>query len=157
MAYYEYFVYASRRVYLEEIRETLVNLWEFDPGSVSIRRSWKSWDHRIATALFNLFGIRQRGDWLMTITGPEIYRDRVHTVAEAWEGFCNGGGYDFGYDPYQHYSDEQVYRHTEAWEKKNAEIEAKYLASLPAEEQERIRVAMQDLMSHIREHEDDEG
>lgn len=157
MTYYEFFVYASRKRRLEEIQQTLVSLWEFDPGTVSIRRSWRPWNQQIASRLFNLIGIRSRNDWLMTITGPEIYRDRVHTIAEAWEGFCDGGGYDAFYDPYEYYSNEQVNRHTDAWEKKNQESEARYMASLPAEEQARIRAAMEDLMSHIREHEDDEG
>ena len=157
MPYYEFFIYGPSRKRLTEVQETLVNLWEFDPNSASIRRSWRPWDYALAKRLFNLFGIHHKDDWLMTITGPEIYREQAYTVSAAWEGYCDGGGYDFGYDPYLHYSDAQVRRHTEAWEAKTREAEARLMDMLPEDEQARIRVAMEDLLGHIRAHEDDEG
>lgn len=157
MAYYQFFIYGPSKRGLDDVAQTLTGVWEFDPETVNIRRSWRPWHIKAATVLRNLIGIRLKGDWLMTITGPEIYRDRVHSAAEAVDGFCDGGGYDFMYDASLFYSDEQIRIHTEAWEKQAREAEARYMASLPTEERERVEQAINDLMAHARAHEDDEG
>lgn len=158
MTYYEFSLYARSRSALDEIRQTLVETWEFDPNNAEI---YPSWDYgsklgRPLRFLRRLLGIRHRDDFHMFITGPEIYRSKVQVVVEAWEGCCDGGGYDFSYDPSQYYTSAQIYRHTVQWKAKAAEDERRYLASLPEDEQARVRQAMQDLTAHIRAHESDE-
>lgn len=157
MPYYEYSLYARTRRALVETAETLVNVWEFDPTDAEVRPSWGLTRFaRLARTLRRLVGIRHQEDFHLFITGPEIYRSKVHALVEAWEGYCDGGGYHFGYDPTQYYTDDQIRLHTVKWEAQNAEAERRYLASLPEDEQARVRKAMEDLASHIKSYESDE-
>jgi hypothetical protein len=155
MPYYEFFVYSPTRSGLKEAEETLVQVYEFDPYSSAIQPSWKPSMGRVGRFLRRLVGFRRSDDWLMRITGPEIYRQNVHIIAEAWGGFCDGGGYGM-YDPTEYYTDEQIRRHTEAWEKSLQEAQERYLASLPEEERASVQQAMDDLARHMTEHEGDE-
>jgi hypothetical protein len=157
MTYYEFSFYAHTRRALEEARQTLVDTWEFDPNDAEIRPSWGlSRFARLARRLRRMVFLRDKEDFHMFITGPEIYRSKAIAVIEAWEGYCDGGGYDFTYDPETYYTDDQIMLHTAKWKMQVEQDQRRYMASLPEDEQARIKQAMEDLASHIRTHESDE-
>jgi hypothetical protein len=134
MPYYEFFLYAPKKECLKRTRYVLVHGYEFDPNTVFIRRSSHRWDRQLARVILSWVGIRRQDNWLMTITGPEVYRPTVHRVIEERGGFCDGGGYWFGYDPTGYYSDEQIDRHTEQWQREVDEANAVHLAGMTDEE-----------------------
>lgn len=157
MPYYEFFIYGPSKARLAEVEDTLIKIWDFDPATANLRRSYKPWHFDWATRLCNLVGIRSKDDWLLTITGPKVNEHAVHTIAEAWGGFCDGGGYDLTYDPTGYYSDEAIERHTELYNVWSDEQHRRYMDSLPPEERERVEQAIRDLDAHIQAHENDEG
>jgi hypothetical protein len=143
--YYEFFIYGPTKKALEDVRDALVGAFEFDPASTLLRRSLHPWNEDLARRLLGFFGSHRRDDWLMTITGPEINREYVKGLADKYGGFCDGGGYDFGYDPTEHYSDEQIDRHTEQWQRQIDEANAAHLASLTEEQRDEYLLALEEL------------
>jgi hypothetical protein len=147
--FYQFSIYAPRQDDLTEIADTLVKVWDFDPGSVFIARGYAGPVDRMKRRLRLLMGVRYSTDWHMFITGPKNRQTdiQVGNLVDKFEGECDGGGYDFTYDPTRHYTDDQIYRYDEQWEAERRAQEAAYVRSLTPEQRERHLAAVAELQS----------
>lgn len=154
MPYYEFRLYAPSRQALQDVRQTLTGVVQFDPTSAHIRPTCHTVPERVAWAVRRAFGRRRRNDWLLTITGPEIHREYAYRLIDHYEGYCDGGGYDLMYDPTGFYTDDQIVHHTVQWRRRMREANESFFATLPEHERLRVLRAQQELSTERYEPEE---
>lgn len=143
MAFYEYSIYGRRRRELREVADTLVKVWDFDPTSISLQRSYKRPLAKVRRTLRLALGVRDAGDWHLFITGPKLNKTehQLRNLVDHYGGFCDGGGYSFDYDPTVHYPEDRIdqYVHQNGLETKA--LDARIRATMTPEQRKVLDMA----------------
>jgi hypothetical protein len=147
MTFYEFSIYGKKRSHLRDVADTLVKVWDFDPTSVRIERSWKTPVEQVLRTLRLLLGVRDAGDWHLAITGPKLRKNEVQlrNLVEHYGGYTEDGGYNFDYNPTANYTDVQINAYRLAWSTDRDGLRQEYLASLSPSERARYRAAEAEL------------
>lgn len=136
MAFYEYSIYGKKKSDLKEVADTLIKVFDFDPTTLSLDRSYRTPWGKVTRTLRLCLGVRDEHDWHLFLTGPKLITNehQMGNLLDKYGAYTDGGGYDFTYDPTVNYPDDRIARYQQQYDLDQDRLDREYRASLTPEE-----------------------